>query len=79
MRDARPSSAARCAQYVPKSKIVGTNGIHSVLKQRFADAALGELVLTCDALGVDPQQHVDAMPGPLRHLSGIDAAVQLRG
>jgi hypothetical protein len=51
----------------------------SLLAQGFADPALGELVLTRDALGVDPQQHVDAVPGPLRHLSGIDAAVQPRG
>jgi hypothetical protein len=51
----------------------------SVLAQRFADPPLGEFVLTLDALGVDPQRHVDAVPGPLRHLSGIDAAVQPRG
>ena len=35
----------------------------SALAQGFADAALGELVLADDALGVAPQQHVDAMPG----------------
>ena len=51
----------------------------SLLAQGFADPALGELVLTRDALGVDPQHHVDAVPSPLRHLSGIDAAVQPRG
>jgi len=51
----------------------------SVLTQRFTDASLGELVLAHDALGVDPQQHVHAVPGPLRHLSGVDAAVEPRG
>ena len=51
----------------------------SVLAQRCADPALGELVLADDALGVDPQEYVDAVPGPLRHLSGIDTGVQPRG
>jgi hypothetical protein len=51
----------------------------SVLAQRFTDPSLSELVLAHDALGVDPQQHVDAVPGPLRHLGGIDAAVEPRG
>jgi hypothetical protein len=51
----------------------------SVLAQRFTDSSLGEFVLTGDALSVDPQQHVDAVPSPLRHLSGIDTAVQPRG
>jgi hypothetical protein len=32
-----------------------------------------------DALGVDAQQHVHAVPGPLGHLGGIDAAVQPGG
>ena len=48
----------------------------SVLAQGFVDAALGELVLAHDALGVDAQQDVHAVPGPLGHLRGIDAAVQ---
>ena len=47
----------------------------SVLTQRFTDASLGELVLAHDALGVNPQQHVHAVPCPLRHLGGVDAAV----
>jgi hypothetical protein len=51
----------------------------SVLTQRFTHASLGELVLAHDALGVDPQQHVHAVPGPLRHLGGVDAAVEPRG
>ena len=51
----------------------------SVLAQRFADPALGELVLAHDALGVDPQEHVHAVPGPLGHLGGVDAAVQPGG
>ena len=51
----------------------------SVLAQRFADPALGELVLAHYALGVDPQQHVHTVPGPLRHLGGIDATIQPGG
>jgi len=51
----------------------------SVLAQRFADPALGQLVVAHDALGVDAQQHVHAVPGPLGHLGGIDAAVQPGG
>src|SRR6516165_9865941 len=51
----------------------------SVLAQRFADPALGELVLTDDALGVDPKEDVHAMPGPLGYLGGVDATVQPRG
>jgi hypothetical protein len=41
--------------------------------------ALGEFVLAYDAHGVNPEQHVDAMPGPLGDLSRIDAAVEPRG
>jgi hypothetical protein len=51
----------------------------SVLTEGFSDPALGELVLACEALGVDPQQHVHTVTGSLRHLSGVDAAVQPRG
>src|SRR5262249_34925329 len=46
---------------------------------RFADPSLGKLVLAHDALGVDPQQHVHAVPGPLGYLSRVDAAVEPRG
>jgi len=48
----------------------------SVLAQRFADPALGQLVLARDAFGVDAQQDVHAVPGALGHLSGVDAAVE---
>jgi len=44
--------------------------LRSVLEQCFADAALGELVLADDALGVDAQQNVHAVPGPFRDLGG---------
>jgi hypothetical protein len=50
----------------------------SVLAQRFADPALDELVLAHDALGVDPQLNGHAVPSPLRHLGGVDAAIQPR-
>jgi hypothetical protein len=51
----------------------------SVLAQRFAHAALGELVLADDALGVDAQRDVHAVPGPLGYLGGVDATVQPGG
>ena len=51
----------------------------SVLAQRFADPALGELVLARDALDVDARQHVHAMPGPLGDLGGVDAAFEPYG
>ena len=51
----------------------------SLRAQGFVDAALGKLVLARDALGVDAQQHVHAVPGPLGHLGGIDAAVEPGG
>jgi hypothetical protein len=35
------------------------------LAEGFADGALGEFVLAYDALGVNPEHHVDAMRGPL--------------
>ena len=48
----------------------------SILPQRLDDPALGELVLADDALGVDPQQDVHAVPGPFGDLGGIDASVE---
>jgi hypothetical protein len=51
----------------------------SVLAQCFGDPELGELVLADDAFGVDAQQDVDAVPGPLGHLGGVDATVQPGG
>jgi hypothetical protein len=61
------------------SGVVVIEACMSVLTQRFTYASLGEFVLAHDALGVDPQQHVHAVPGPLRHLGGVDAAVEPRG
>jgi hypothetical protein len=73
---------------VPKSKIIivwesgrflGARRLGlpmSVLAKRLEDPALSKLVLAYDALGVDPQQHVDAVPGPLGHLGRVDAAVE---
>src|SRR5215831_13359013 len=40
----------------------------SVTAQGGGDAALGDLVLPVEALGIDAEQHLDAMAGPLRHL-----------
>jgi hypothetical protein len=57
--------AGRCAQYVPKL----------ALAQGLADPALGEFVLAYDALGIDPEEHVDAVSGPLGDLGRVDAAV----
>jgi len=62
---------------VPRSKTVSR--LMSVLAQGFADAALGELILAHDASAVDPQQHVDAVPGPFGDLSQTHAAVEPGG
>jgi hypothetical protein len=62
-------NAGRCAQYVVKL----------ALAQGLADATLGELVLADDVLGVDPEQHVHAVPGPFGDLGRVDAAVEPRG
>ena len=76
---------------MPKSKIVIVLGrrrilitrraglFMSVLAKRFEDPALGELVLAHDALGVDPKEDVHAVPGPLRYLRRVDAAIEPRG
>jgi antitoxin YefM len=56
----------------------GGRTLASTLAQRVADPALGQLVLARDALGVDPEQDVDAMPGPPGYLGWVDAAVQPR-
>src|SRR4051812_45052112 len=42
----------------------------SHLLQSLLDASSGSLVLTLDALRVDPQEDRDAVAGPLGHLSG---------
>ena len=50
---------AEVRKYVPKIQDPQRGGVISVLAQRFADPALGELVLARDALGVDPQEPFD--------------------
>jgi len=70
----RPDATACCN--TPRSAL----GLAmSVLAQRFTDAALGEFVLAHDALGIDPQQYVHAVSGPLGYLGRVDAAVEPRG
>ena len=51
----------------------------SVLAQGFANPALGQLVLAYDALGIDPEEYVDAVPGPFGDLGWVDATVEPRG
>jgi len=58
---------------------MGSDWRESILAERFADAALGEFVLADDALGVDAQQNVHAVPRPLRDLGREDAPVQPGG
>jgi hypothetical protein len=63
----RPRYAGRCAEYVPKTKIIGSDwrggGARSGLAERFADAALSELVLADNALGVDANHHRTSLAG----------------
>ena len=55
-------------------RLVGFQRPHGVL-----DAALGLSLLPGDALDVDPQQHVGAVPGPFGDLGGGDARVEPGG
>src|SRR5215813_3750586 len=68
MRGPGLSSAVLCAQYVPKSKIVSRLGIESVLAQRFAGPALGELS-NCSRLLSQGPLTVGSMP-PLPRITG---------
>ena len=43
---------------------------------RLADLALGDPMLSDDALGVDPEQYIRIVTRPLSHLSGRDSAVE---
>lgn len=43
---------------------------------RVEDAALGVVLLASDALGVDPQEYVYAVAGPLGDLGRADAGVE---
>ena len=63
----------------PSPRSLGETASISVLPQGFGNPALGEFVLAHDALGVDPQEDVHAVPGPFRHLGRVDAAVEPRG
>jgi hypothetical protein len=56
-------------EFGPKGLASGRWLPMSFLAQRFADPALGQLVLAHNALGVDPQWHVHAVPGPLGYLA----------
>jgi hypothetical protein len=44
--------------------------------QGFLDASVGDLALAVDALGIDPQEHVHAVPGTLGDLGGVHAGVE---
>lgn len=44
--------------------------------QGYIDALLGAVLLPGNALGVDPQQYGDAVPGPLGGLGGRHASVE---
>ena len=52
----------------PSPRSLGETASISVLAQRF----VCELVLAHDALGVDPQEDVHAVPSPLGYLSARD-------
>src|ERR1700730_12070785 len=43
------------------------------------DLPVGDVVLAVDAVGVDGEQHGDAVPGPLRDLGGGGGGVQPEG
>jgi hypothetical protein len=49
------------------------------ISKRAIQHVVPEVVLTVDALGVDLQEHFDAMAGPLRYLSGGHPGVEAQG
>src|ERR1700743_3337411 len=67
-------SAGGRGESVAKSR--GRTGV--VLAQRLGDAALGYGVLAVDALGVDPEQDFDAVPGPRGYLGRWHPGVELQ-
>jgi hypothetical protein len=75
--DVRPAQIARwtlLAGWTHNPPVAGArSGAGSGLAGRFADAALDKFVLADHALGVDAQQYVHAVPGPLRDFGRIDA------
>jgi len=52
--------------------------VHVPIAQRDFDPPPRGVVLTVDALGVDPQEYLHTVPGPFRDLGRRDACVQLR-
>jgi hypothetical protein len=54
----------------------GVLGLGVIVSQGVGDAPLGDVLLVVDALGVDAEQHFDAVPGPLGYLSWRYAAVE---
>lgn len=62
-----------CAEVAPKFR--GSLGE----AQREGDTMARGVLLSGDALGVDPQQQSDAVPGPLGHLRRRDPCVQPGG
>jgi hypothetical protein len=60
----------------PCPRSLGETASISVLPQGLADAALGELILAHHAPGIDPQEHIHAVPRPLGYLGRVDAAVE---
>ena len=69
-------ATAGCAQYVPE---FSATRFRLGIAQGVFDAPLGYLVLAVDALGIDPEQHGNAVPGPLGDLGGRNPAVEPRG
>jgi hypothetical protein len=61
--------AAVRAEYVSKLWAAG-------LPQRLLDSTAGDDVLAVETLGVDAQQHLDTVAGPLSHLRWRDAGVE---
>jgi hypothetical protein len=74
--------AAKCGSLCPiRAQVQDRQRVAavSVLPQCFADPALRQFVLADDAFGIDPQQYVHAVPGPLGNLGRVDAAVEPGG
>ena len=67
----RRLSTAVCVECVSKFGSLGSS-------KRLLDAPTGDLVLAVKALGVDPEEDLNAVVGPIRNLGRWNARVQPR-
>src|SRR6266704_2608520 len=72
MRNQR-SATLRCPLVTTLSAAASSD---SITAQCGSDTALGDLVLAVEAFGIDAEQHLDAVAGPLCHLGRGHSSVE---